>query len=189
MKRLIYLVGEPGVGKSTLLAAALKGWDRLPQKKPLAHDLLHRDGLVEGAELGVRRPHFPGTDALAMDAINAAERLLAEPPAPIIVGEGARLGNVRFLTSARNLGYDVSLVHVVSPHAAEQRAARAAGMGTYEQKDSWVRAQATKALNLVEKVPAGVRVAKIDTSKSGAAETLRDVIALPVRRARRAVAA
>ncbi|MGW5267234.1 P-loop-containing protein [Rhodococcus sp. NPDC003994] len=183
-RRLVYLVGEPGAGKSTLLAAALDGWAREPQKKPLAHDLLHRDGIVHALELGVRRPTFPGTDALAMNAIVAAEQLLWRPPAPLVIGEGARLGCRRFFEFAVRAGYRVHVVLVQSPNAAQQRIARDGG----EQKDSWVRAQATKARNVFEVAGTlGADATTIDTSTSAAVDDLRSILSLPApRRTRKA---
>jgi hypothetical protein len=173
VRALVYLVGEPGAGKSTLMRRATVNLARLKVDKPLAHELLidARSGSVVGCELGYNRGTFSGTDALGMSAVVPAEALLASPPAPLVLGEGARLGVRRFLQAAVSLGYDVTLVYLTTPHAAAQRERRGAG-----QSESWVKGAATRARNLADAAIPGVRRVDIDGSRPDAVERFRDEI-------------
>lgn len=171
MRALVYLIGEPGVGKSTLMAAATAGHDRYPQTTPLRHDLLVKDGIIEAAELGARRGTFSGTDALPMNAVTKAEEMLRTSIAPVLIGEGARLGVRRFLEASVAAGRRTTLVYLTSPHAAAQRAARGTG-----QKDSWVKGAATRAANLAAQDIPGVTRITIDGSTPGAMEAFKAII-------------
>lgn len=171
-RSLIYVVGEPGAGKSTAVAQATEGFTRYPTKLPIAHDLLvDHNSRIAAIELGARRETFSGTDALPMNAITKAEQLLVHPPAPVVIGEGARLGVRRFLEHAVSLGYEVTLYHLTTPHAAEQRGKRGAA-----QKESWVKGAATRAANLVAAATSGVVHHTIDGSKEDFVAILSDHI-------------
>ena len=180
MKRtLIYLVGEPGAGKSTAMAAATAHYRRHPQQAPLAHDILtDPDGIIEAIELGARREKFSGTDALPMNAVVKAEQFLLNPIAPVILGEGARLGCKRFLEAAAVAGYKVHLIHLTTPHAEAQRQARGAG-----QKDSWVKGARTRAENLANTPLEGVAVTRINGAEADVAAALKSLITKAVQEA------
>lgn len=177
-KSLIYVVGEPGAGKSTAMAAATSEYTRHPQQAPLAHDLLVDESQIVAVELGKRRGTFSGTDALAMNAITRAEQLLRETLAPVVLGEGARLGNRRFLEHAVGLGYEVTLYHLTTPHAEKQRGERGA-----EQTESWVKGARTRAANIAAANIPGVDHVTINGATENFAELLRTHIALAVRSA------
>lgn len=167
-KSLIYIVGEPGAGKSTALAAATADWRRFPQTAPLAHDLLvGPHDVIEAVELGKRREAFSGTDALPMNAITKAEQMLARPPAPVIIAEGARLGVRRFFEHAVSLGYEVTLYNLTTPYAEKQRGERGA-----EQKESWVKGARTRAANIASAAITGVHHRTIDGSETDFARLL-----------------
>lgn len=170
-KSLIYIVGEPGAGKSTALAKATAHWTRHPQQAPLAHDLLVDESSIVAVELGKRRETFSGTDALPMNAITRAETFLATTLAPVIIGEGARLGVRRFFETAVDMGMDVTLFYLTTPHAAEQRAAR----GT-EQKESWVKGAATRAANIAAANIPGVKHITVNGAEQSFANILREHI-------------
>jgi P-loop Nucleotide Kinase3 len=176
--RLIYLSGEPGVGKSTLMAELTAQWTRAPQPATggaPARDVLLADATAEGihsravaVELGRRRDAFSGTDALPSTAIVAAERYLlsglAAAEAPLLLAEGARLACRRFLQAATAAGWHVTLLHMTGPAtAAARRTARAARLVKPEQNPAWVRGRANAAANLAAAAPAwGVDVQHLD---------------------------
>lgn len=159
--RLVYLIGAPGAGKSTLMARLTAGFDRVAigtDEAPVAHDQLFRtvpggvdDGTVElvGAELGVRRDLFAGTDALPSSVIDKAVPWIATRPYPLILAEGARLANKRFITAAADAGYAVTIAMLNHGAITEWRGARAVEIGR-EQNPAWVKGATTKANKLAE---------------------------------------
>jgi ribose 1,5-bisphosphokinase PhnN len=165
---LLYLVGSPGVGKSTLMAALTERCQRLARTQPFAHDhLLRHDptGLLSSdpvaVELGKRRDAFSGTDSLGMSVQPKAVEWIATKPHSLILGEGARLGTVGFLMAARNSGYKVMLVHLTADQhtLAERRLARGS-----TQNEQWMRGAATRAVRLTERMQmdADVHVIRAD---------------------------
>ena len=159
-RRLLYLVGEPGAGKSALMARLTEGHPRVPLSGGgLARDLIvdPRCGEVVAVELGRRRGAFSGTDALGMTVIGAAEAYLPRCEAPVLLAEGARLGNARFLTSARRAGYAVTLVLLDHDDAPAWRRARADRLGK-TQDQSWVAGRRTASRRLADAPPDGVTV-------------------------------
>ena len=121
--RAVYVVGAPGVGKSTLLMSLLEPWHVMPDV-PLrgvlrGHPLVLRaDGETQGMYLGRQRPNFPGTDALSMGVMPDAVRWATEYPLPsLVLGEGARLGTPAFV-GLLALHTDLTLVHLVASDEA-----------------------------------------------------------------------
>lgn len=165
MTKLIYMVGAPGSGKSTAMASATKTLQRVPwyDDEYVARDLLlTRKGDLLAVELGKNRPGFSGTDALAMNVIDQAERYLAALPEdpPVILAEGARLANARFLKFALSRGIDVSLLFLDNQEAGRWRTQRAAKLGK-AQNESWAQGRATAAANLAANPPKGVKVVTV----------------------------
>lgn len=159
MTNLIYLIGPPGAGKSTAMHNATATLTRLPLPKdqhPARDTLLHH-GELAAVELGQHRDTFPGTDTLPMSIINRAIPYLADPPEqpPLILAEGARLANKRFLTAAAEHCQHVHLIYLDNPHADTWRATRAQQLGK-TQNESWAKGRATAARNLATNPPAGV---------------------------------
>jgi hypothetical protein len=170
---LVYMSGEPGVGKSTLMGDLTAAWRRHPLPDAPARDLLLAPGTLRplAVELGRRRDAFAGTDALPSAVIGAAEHYVrsgrAADEAPLLLAEGARLANLRFLRAATDTGYTVTLLHLYGERvAAARRAARAHRLGRPEQNDAWVRGRRTAAVNLANAAPdLGVRVVPVDVDR------------------------
>jgi hypothetical protein len=156
---MIYLVGGPGAGKSTLMARLTAGLGRLPVAQPVPHDRLIDPvtGSSDALEIGRRRATFSGTDALASAIITTAVPWLASRPAGLVLGEGARLGNARFLTAAVDAGYDVTLAWLTHGSQDDWRRARAAALGK-EQNAAWVAGRVTASARLAQSPPPGVTV-------------------------------
>lgn len=150
---LIYLVGQPGSGKSTLMAKLTAQFDRHSiapaEHYPVAHDVLtdKKTGAVVAAEIGKRRELFSGTDALASSVIDKAAPWIASQPYPLVLAEGARLANKRFLEAAMAGGYHVTLVLLDHPDAEKWRAKRSKEIGKV-QNEGWVKGRLSASRNL-----------------------------------------
>lgn len=149
--QMVYLTGQPGAGKSTLMRRLTEPFDRLPMEAPVAHDRLFIgiSGEVVGAEIGRRRPKFSGTDALASAIIDKAVPWVSHQPYPLLLAEGARLSNTRFLGSAAEAGYDITLALLDHSDAEDWRAIRSKELKR-TQNAQWVRGRRTASVNLAE---------------------------------------
>ena len=172
-RRLFYVAGEPGVGKSTLMREVTSGWSRAylekePGRAP-ARDLLadttHAgQGRIVAVEIGRVREQFSGTDALPSNCIDDAvaylQSGLAAREAPLLLAEGARLSVRRFLQAAVNAGWRVQLLHIEGEElAAERRTNRAHWLRRPEQNPSWVKGRRTACRKLAAEAPSwGVEV-------------------------------
>lgn len=145
--RIIYLIGEPGSGKSSLMDFALGHHRSSLILKPFAHMTL---GPVEnpwGIELGKVRESFGGTDALSMGVLPVVVEWMQTHPAPTIFGEGDRLTAQSFFEAAKACG-ELAVVHLATP--PEEAARRRAKRGS-NQNEAWVRGRITKVKNLAER--------------------------------------
>lgn len=161
MSKVIFLVGEPGVGKSTLFDKAFGDLaraevDHLAAGGPARELLWHGNALI-GCELGRRlgkHPEgYPGTDAMSMTAIVPTEEWLLKgaDDLGIVALEGTRLANKRFVMACLNGGHSLALFHLVgSVEAHAQRSARGS-----RQDAKWLTGRQTAARNfhqLVERM-------------------------------------
>ena len=146
---MLYLIGQPGAGKSTLAALLVDGLVPLSiEERPFAHTLW--PGGV--AELGARREKFSGTDALSMSVQPRVVEWLRNERPPYVLAEGDRLANGRFFNEVLGSGYRLTVARlavsaVVAQHRREQRAD---ALGTGPQNPGWVKGRISKAANLAE---------------------------------------
>jgi ABC-type cobalamin/Fe3+-siderophores transport system ATPase subunit len=170
VKHALYIVGEPGVGKSTLVETLVGRAPVITGRKPLAHrTYLTTEGGV--TELGAREPgRFGGTDALSMSAVVPAEAWVTDGSwhaDSMLLAEGDRLACDRFFNALLDGGWKLRIIHLDSPeHAAARRAARAKAMGVPPQKDTWLKGRRTKVQRLVERWSWDATLVTLDARES-----------------------
>lgn len=152
MRHALYVVGVPGVGKSTLVSALTKDWSYTQATKPVAHAIYEEPGVVE---LGKKREGFPGTDTLSMSAITLVDPWVREEwwPQDLLLGEGDRLAVDRMFTALEEGGWNLVIAYLWDDEglAGDRRIARAAALGTPLQNKIWLRGRETKVAKLVER--------------------------------------
>jgi hypothetical protein len=169
----VYVVGAPGVGKTTLMHRLLAGTER-GEPEPVGHngmrvEPLRRGGSLVGVHVGVSRPDFGGTDALGMAVAPDAVRWLDDPDAPYarerVWGEGARLGIPAFLRALAGRGPTTVVLLTLPPDVLAERHA---GRGS-AQDETWRKGAATRAENAaIAAAAAGAEVWRVDASGSPA---------------------
>lgn len=173
MTRAVYLVGPPGVGKTTLMrelkapyleGPAERAWDR----SLLWLTPLYAADRMAGVELGRTRDAFGGTDALGMAVMPQAKAWMEAAPLPgLVLGEGARLGTVPFLDLLASRA-DLTVVHLTAKPAA--LTARRLARGS-RQDPTWMRGAESRARNTADQLRAGgVRVRTLDATDATPAE-------------------
>lgn len=173
MTRAMYLVGPPGVGKTSVMTClkrpylegdAHRAWDR----SLLWMTPLFSEDHVAGVELGRRRDRFGGTDALGMSVMPHAKLWVTTATLPaLVLGEGARLGTVPFLSLLAEYA-DLTVVHLTAdPGVLDTRRA----LRGSNQSPSWMRGAETRARNAADELAArGVHVVRLDASQESPAE-------------------
>lgn len=167
---LVYLVGPPAAGKSTLMAALTSGCDKTNREKPLPHQVLLNPmtGRVLGAEMGRPRWDFPGTDTLAMNISPVAKQWISTVAQlyPLVLGEGDRLAFPAFIEAAINAGVSVTLVNLTTDPTVLDRRCGERGSA---QNATWRKGRATKAARLALWAAPHCKVVEIDSGSAPAA--------------------
>lgn len=146
MRDALYVIGEPGAGKSALVDTLVYGTERYVEEVPLRR-LVYANGVVE---LGDRGGDWAGTDRLPFNVQRKAEAWARDTRAERLLAEGDRLANEPFFDALLAAGWNLTVVCVRVPavEAAERRAARGGG-----QDESWVRGRRTKVERLAGVYP------------------------------------
>ncbi len=173
---LIYISGEPGVGKTSLMAELTEEW----HPEPMAPEpgaparivyLAGRDPVA--VQLGTsRRDGTSGTDTLpasaALTAVSYLQSGRARGEAQLLLAEGARLAHPRFLTAAVDSGYEVTLLHLFGRDLARARREHRASRAARPPEDAaWVAARSAAARNLAnacEQID-GITVVPVDVAR------------------------
>lgn len=151
--RFLYVIGEPGVGKSTLVRSALGPFLQELGREGAPFEVWA--GRVNDCSLAyLGNPHdpvFPGTDRLSMSVAPAVItwlRHVNDGRYDVILGEGDRLTSVTLFHAVAGMGYDVVVVPCTSIHAADRREARRRTLPAGKaQHAAWVAGRVTKCAN------------------------------------------
>lgn len=152
--QMLYILGQPGVGKTSALNEAVKDatyhdqqtepvphvvhiWDRRPDACPMIF------------EIGKRRDGgFGGTDALGYTIGPKVVQWLEQARPSPVIAEGDRLANWAFFWGVQNLGYELTIAYLHVPDAvAQERRDQRGSM----QDPRWIRGRITKTKNLIER--------------------------------------
>lgn len=169
LSTLTYLVGPPGVGKTSIMRAALglqpDAWRQEP--KPSAH-AVHTPFhplVVLGNWSPARRP-FDGTDAVAKsDPPLVLAWLAHEADRGLnVAGEGQRFASWGFFAALRPY-YTLHIVEVRCAAATwdTRRAARSAEVGK-SQNAAWVKGRVTATENISQWAMTHARYTELDTT-------------------------
>jgi len=156
MSKILFVVGEPGVGKSTLLGTAFEGFgraevDHLKAGGPM-RELLWDGSRLFGCELGRRlgkHPEgYPGTDTMSMTAITGVDEWLraGADDLDVIALEGTRLMNKRFVNAALAGDHQLMIFYLYGPQIAR---ARRDERGS-NQNSQWLKGRQTAASNFYQ---------------------------------------
>lgn len=145
MTKLIYLIGLPGCGKTTIMKGLMEGRE-WKQERPAelldshVSDNVRILGKYEEGQV------FAGTDRLSMAVAPKAVEWMQTAPNEIIIGEGDRLNNKAFFEAAKSVG-ELIVIHLTV--SDEERERRYAERGS-DQSDKFIQTVRTKVSNIVE---------------------------------------
>lgn len=177
---MLYIVGAPGVGKSTVTTQLTARWDRIVHPHaPVPHSVLRHPvtGRRDGLELGVPRPDFPGTDALSMSIGPRALQFVLSRTSlvPFALGEGSRLATQPFIGGLARAGVAVTLVRLA---ADEDLLTERWKMRGSKQNPIWRKGAGTRATRLADwfsdglrSFPSACRYLDLDVTESQPHET------------------
>lgn len=149
--KIVYLIGSPGAGKTTLMEAFTAGFLDLGTLEDPVKCRLSITPHGRAISLGWNRPYFGGTDTLGNTAILPIEKWLpdlAKSDLWAVLGEGDRLANARFFKLCKEIS-DFQLFYLdTDPHEAEHRRFHRSEHTGKTQNPTWVKSRETKHRNL-----------------------------------------
>ena len=145
MTKLIYIIGLPGTGKSTIMKEFMASRDWSAER---VTDLLdtHVSGNVRVLGKYSDEETFSGTDRLSMAVAPKATEWMNTAPDEVIIGEGDRLNNKAFFEAAKSVG-ELHIIHIASSDDERERRYDLRGSN---QSDKFISTVRTKVSNIAE---------------------------------------
>lgn len=140
--KLLYLIGVPGSGKSTLTRELTRGITAVQHQKPVAHIRYPACGVIQ---LGALRESFSGTDAMAMNVQRMVQAFLDTRPAEYVYAEGDRLANGKFFQWCVDNGIELTVAYLDVPDTVVEF--RRSKRGSH-QSATWLKGRTTKVAKL-----------------------------------------
>ncbi len=144
--KVIYLIGLPGCGKSTVMKQFMEAvGGEWKADRPI--DLLDSHVSGDYRVLGKYEEGevFCGTDRLSMAVSPKAVEFLSTKPDEVIVGEGDRLNNAGFFDAA---GDDLTIIHLFVSDEERERRYKERGS---DQSEKFIQTVRTKCSNILER--------------------------------------
>jgi len=141
--KVIYIIGLPGTGKTTLMKRFMKQYDWTPHR-PI--DLLdsHISGNIRVLGKYEEGETFSGTDRLSMAVSPRAVEFIQSKPDEVIIGEGDRLNNKTFLSAC---GEDLTIIHLEVDDETRERRYKERGSN---QSEKFIQTVRTKVSNVID---------------------------------------
>lgn len=144
--KVIYMIGLPGCGKSTVMKKFMETHLRWTSNRPV--DLLDSH-VAHGSNIRVLGKYesgetFSGTDRLSMAVSPKAVEWVESKPNEIILGEGDRLNNKGFFHAC---GDDLTILHLKVSDEERERRYKERGS---DQSEKFIQTVRTKVSNIVE---------------------------------------
>lgn len=194
--KLLYIVGIPGSGKSSVVRLLTKNLRQRVVEVPIQLKGVNRDKTLRvvytkynrhSIQLGYDRGDWSGTDALDKAIFPYMQHWLNyQKKIRFILGEGDRFTSAKFFDWCQEVGIELTVAALVVDEeiAAERRAKRdrkveSVGMKrkTSSQNDIWLAGRRTKVYNVIDKYVE--KEWMIDASRSRK-EVARDLLRHPV---------
>lgn len=140
--KVIYIIGLPGTGKTTLMKRFMEQYDWTPHR-PI--DLLdsHISGNIRVLGKYEEGETFSGTDRLSMAVSPKAVEFIQSKPDEVIIGEGDRLNNKAFLSAC---GEDLTIIHLEVDDETRERRYKERGSN---QSEKFIQTVRTKVSNII----------------------------------------
>jgi hypothetical protein len=144
--KLVYLIGLPGCGKSTVMKEFMSRREGWKHDKPI--DLLdtHLSGNVRVLGKYEEGETFSGTDRLSMAVAPKAIEWLSTNPVEFVIGEGDRLNNKAFFEMAKTFGELHIIQLIVSDGERERRYVQRGS----DQSNKFIQTVMTKCSNIID---------------------------------------